>query len=339
MIVDAHAHFAGDVPEAVELLEELGLQVLNVCVAYDRAGRWREQAEGYRRLAAEHPRSYAWCTSFDPPGPDDGPGYADRIIRGLERDFANGAVACKVWRNVGMELRNRTGGLIMVDDPLLQPVFSYLECVGQTALMHIGEPQAAWQPLDGNPYRDVYVREPELHLYGRAGLPPYGELIASRDRVLARHPDLRVVGAHLGSLEHDVAEIASRMDRHPNFAVDTSARLFSLALQPRQAVRQFLIAYQDRVLFGSDVVAEQPLSTLAPAEREQARRLLREAFESARAFFGSGNEVMIRGRKTQGLELPAEVLDRLFSANARRWYPALNAERSAAPGPKALDPV
>ena len=321
--MDAHVHFAGDSAASVAMLAELDVKMLNVCVAYDNKGRWRSQAEIYGRLAHEYPERYAWCTSFDPPEGDD-PQYADRVIRGLDADFAAGAIACKVWRNVGMEFRNGAGKLIMVDDPRFEPIFSHLERNGRTLLMHIGEGRDAWLPLEGNRLRAALDEFPQYHLYPRRHqLPSYEALIASRDRVIERHPNLRIVGAHLGSLDYDVAEIARRMDRYPNFAVDTSARLYSLSLHSREVVRQFITDYSDRVLFGTDVDLERAQSTLSPEEQERDLRSVRELFQSAFDYFGSNDMVKVRYHQVQGLDLPAEVLQKLFSDNARRWYPDL----------------
>src|SRR5688572_11208650 len=117
--IDAHIHFRGDHPEARALLEELGLKVLNICVASNP--RWREiEAEPYQRLAQQCPDRFAWCTSFDVP--DGQPDYADRIIAGLERDFAAGAVGCKAWKNIGMEVRNACGDFLMIDNSIFDPI-------------------------------------------------------------------------------------------------------------------------------------------------------------------------------------------------------------------------
>lgn len=316
-IIDAHAHFAGDTVESVAMLEEMDVRTLNVCVPYDSAGQWRRQAELYGRLAREHPRQFAWCTSFDPAAGDQ-PGHADRVIRGLEADFAAGAVGCKVWRNVGMELRP------MVDDPVYEPVFAWLERTDRTLLMHIGEPRNAWLPLEGNPHRPALEAFPQYHLYPRRHLlPSYEALIASRDRVIERHPDLRIVGAHLGSLDHDLDGIARRLDRHPNFAIDVSARLYSLSLHPAEAVRRLILNHQDRIIYGTDVDLETPESARTPEEQARDLQSVREALRMAFDYFGSEGLVTVRYHQAQGLNLPGEVLRKLFAENARRWYPDL----------------
>ena len=146
-IIDAHVHLSGDEPESLTLLQELDIKLLNVCVVLDPGDGWRQQAGIWRSLAAEYPGHYAWCTSFNLPQTND-PGYVDNVIAALAGDFANGAVACKVWKNFGMDIRDASGAFMMVDDPLLEPIFSALEGHGKPLLMHIGEPLACWQSLE-----------------------------------------------------------------------------------------------------------------------------------------------------------------------------------------------
>lgn len=328
-IIDAHIHYHGDHPDALALLEELGLKLLNVCVAHGSAGAWRERrATAYQALAAQYPERYAWVTTFDPPDVAaegfDAVAFAGATIQGLETDFANGAVACKFWKNIGMELRKPDGGFLMIDDPVFDPIFDYLTGEGKPALMHIGEPLGCWLPLDeNNPHRGYYSQEPEWYMGDKPWYPSHADLIGARDRVLARHPDLTVIGAHLGSLEYDVAELAARLDRYPAFAVDTSARLHDLLYQDRDTVRQFFIDYQDRLLFGTDVVVNDPVSALDDAARAAHLASMRARYEQDVAYYATGAEMTIGGRATQGLHLPSAVMDKLLVGNARRWYDGL----------------
>ena len=323
MIIDAHCHFAGDTPEALAILDERDVKALNICVAADGTGQWREQASVYSQLADRFPRRFAWCTSFDPPGCDDAD-YVGRVIQQLGGDFANGAVACKVWRNIGMEVRSASADFVMVDDPLFEPIFAYVEQAERTLIMHIGEPQACWLPLDdANPLREVLAQHPELHRYRQAGLPSHENLMAARDRVIGRHPSLKVVGAHAGSLEHSVVEIARRLDRFPNFAIDTSARIYGLSLLDPADLREFFVTYQDRVLFGTDADFERPQSSMPPAERERSLDAVRDLYRVGLAYFGSRDTIRLRDRSVQGLGLPDAVLAKVFCENAREWVPGL----------------
>lgn len=320
--IDAHVHYNGDHEDCLALLERLDLKLLNISVAHGPGDPWRERADAFRALAQAHPERFAWCTTFDEPdGTED---WAERTIAGLEADFCQGAIACKVWKNIGMSARKATGEFLMVDDPVFDPVYAYLVRGGRTVIMHIGEPLACWQPLDENdPHYGYYSTHPEWHMYGKAGYPSHGELIDVRDRVLARFPQLRVVGAHLGSLEYDVKEVAVRLDRYPNFAVDTSARTKDLARQDRETVRAFFGAYADRVLFGTDAVIRESHRAMPEDARVAALERMQARYEREFAYYDSDRPMTIAGRTVHGLGLSAGVLAKLYAANAVRWVPGI----------------
>ncbi len=322
-MIDAHIHLTAGHRECDSLLERLDVGVLNVCVPHDSEGRWRVEADQYRRLRAASPRRFAWCTAFDLPRFGD-PHYAESAIEGLRSDIAGGAVACKIWKNVGMEVRRPDGAFLMVDDPVFDPILAFLEKQGLTLLAHIGEPLACWQPLDpASPHYGYYSAHPEWHMHGRTGFPSHEAIIAARDRLVERHPRLRIVGAHLGSLEHDVAEVARRLDRYPNFAVDTSARVRDLAHQKPDAVRTFFERYPDRVLFGTDQVYRTDLSQVDAAARRDLLGKIEARYAMERAYYEGRGKVRLFDREVEGLALPERVLRGFYAENARRWYPGI----------------
>jgi len=322
-IIDAHIHYGDDSPELLALLAEFDIRLLNISFARDASNSWQADADRYRSLATQYPDRFAWCTSFDLPRLDD-PGYVDGVLAGLERDFAAGAVACKVWKNIGMEVRYPDGRFFQVDDPLLSPIFVWLAEGGYPLLAHIAEPLDCWLPLrEGSPHYGYYSRNPEWHMYTRPDYPSHGELMAARNRVLEQHPTLRLIGAHFASLEWDVDVLAETLDRYPNLAVDISARLIDLAVQDSAKVKRFITRYQDRILFGTDVVMRTPPSSLPPEERVQTIDALRGVYTTHFAYFEAKGTVTVRDRQTVGLGLPAGVLEKLYRVNAERWYPGL----------------
>lgn len=323
MIIDAHIHYADDHPDFLAILEDFDLKLLNICFVKEINVDWRDQAALYQQMATTMPKRFAWCTSFTLPDFQSA-AWADNAVAALDADFANGAIACKVWKNVGMELRKPDGSFAMPDDTIFDPIYEHLAASGKPLLTHIAEPIACWQPLTGdNPHMNYYRNNPEWHMYNRPEYPSHGELIAARDNLLAKHPNLRVIGAHLGSLEFDVDEVAARLDKYPNFAVDISARLIDLAIQPTAMVRDFFLRYADRVLFGTDVVMRERPSAMAFTNLTDAMHNLRKQYEMHFAFFNEGNDMMVRDRETRGLKLPADILRQFYETTARQWYPGL----------------
>ena len=322
--IDVHAHFYGDHSEFTAMLGDLDLRIINICVAHSPRDEWRDrQRKALRGLAREYPLCYVWCTTIDVPRFDD-PNYVGEAIRELDRDFDDGAVGCKVWKNIGMVVKDPSGNFLMVDDALFEPIFSHIGKARKPLIMHIAEPLACWKPLnEDNPFRDYYRKHPEYHMYGKKEQPSHRELMRARDKVIERHPNLTVVGAHLASLEYDVREIAKRFDRYPNFVVDTSgaSRIAELARQDRELVRQFVLDYQDRLMYGSDIgVRPQDMSDL---ERNGALQELKEKTESILAFFEKDEKFIFREREVQGLGLPKKIVQKIFFSNALRWFPDL----------------
>ena len=328
VVIDAHAHLPADHPEAEHLLAELGVQVLNISLGLDEGGHWREGpmsgVQIYQRLAGEKPRRFRWCTAFNPPTLSDMAKpreYTERTLATLASEFAAGAVACKVWKNIGMEVRDADGHLVTVDAALFSPIFEFIEREGRVLILHTGEPRACWLPLDPkSPHYEYYHQHPQWHMHGRSDFPSHADLIASRDRVIERHPRLRVVGAHLGSLEYDVAEVEARLRRFPNFYVDTAERLLDLALQPIERVRAFFEAHADRILYGSDLLFETAFSTMSAAERQAALAHVRQVLEQEQSYYRHAGSQQVRGKQLQGLGLSEAIQRQMFEANARRVY-------------------
>ena len=320
--IDIHAHYNYPRDYLIPLLDEWNMKALVVEVANEPArSRWARMVEHQ----ALHPEHLMLATSFDASGFEE-PDFAQRTIAQLEADIARGARMVKVWKNVGIEHRDRAGNYVQVDDPRFQPIWEFLARRGIPVLAHIGEPRAAWLPLDPkNPHYDYYSNHPQYHAYNHPEIPRWETIIAARDRWLARNPTLVVVGAHLGSLEYDVDEVAKRLDRFSNFHVETAERFGDLAIQPTDKVRDFFIRYQDRILFGTDLGIREPASKLSAqqidAERRDyvAKRLQVTWDYLTRAdtvdFVRTGTPFRVR---TQGLNLPREVVEKFYHTNAAR---------------------
>ena len=253
------------------------------------------------------------------------PDYAGQVTRWLDASFEKGAVMVKLWKEVGMEIKDRQGRYVMPDDPVFDPIYAFLIERKKPLLAHLAEPLEAWQPLDPDGvHYSYYSKNPEWHVHGRAGFPSHADLIAARDRILERHPGLTVLGAHLGSLEHDVDEIARRFDRYPNFYVDTSARTTDLTRQPPDKVRAFLVKYQDRVLYGLDQGrSPDPKRETSSEERQRFVKNLEDTYRRDFKYYAGEGEVEYRGRTVRCLALPRDVLEKLFHGNAERIIPGL----------------
>jgi hypothetical protein len=124
-----------------------------------------------RELYQKRPDLFPFTTTFDVTTHNE-PGYAGRVIAWLDRAFQDGAVAVKIWKEVGMELKDRNGKFILPDDPKFDPIYAYLARRGKPLHAHLAEPIDAWRPLDpDSPHYHYYSQNPEWHLYGETRVP------------------------------------------------------------------------------------------------------------------------------------------------------------------------
>ena len=218
-----------------------------------------------------------------------------------------------------MAIRGKSGAYLLADDPALLPIYEAIEKADRTLIAHLAEPDGAWMPLDEkNPEIRYYSANPKWHMHGKPGVPSKEEILNARDRVLARYPKLRVVGCHLGSDEDDLKRLARRLDKYPNFAVDTAARIRYFARGDRDAVRDFLTKYQDRLLYATDFA----LRDLDPAVGARSWKRIHDLDWT---FFSTGDALEYDGKPTRGLALPEPVLRKLFRDNALRMFPQMAA--------------
>jgi predicted TIM-barrel fold metal-dependent hydrolase len=318
--IDAHAHLFNPSPAIYRMLDRLNLHIVNICVV-DKHDPGFEEAEPQHRtarqiFAATHHRA-AWCSTFDPQDWES-PGFAERAIASLERTFDEGAIAVKIYKSMGMELKSKSGEYLMPDNPVFDPIYEAIAARHKTLYAHLAEPSAAWRPLDpSSPHYSYYKENPDWHMYLHPERPSKESILAARDRILARHPNLKMVGCHLGSMEDNVDDIAVRFDRYPNFAVDTAARVPDLMLQPREKVRAFLIKYQDRVLYATDLVA------MPGEDGEKTAKHWEDEYARDWKYFATDQTVEYHGHEIRGLALPEAVLRKLYRSNALHWVPGI----------------
>jgi predicted TIM-barrel fold metal-dependent hydrolase len=309
--IDVHAHYRTDNPELIAALEAWNARAVLVTVTgADRKidEKWRD----HLALRAAHPERFFLVATFDPFRIDE-PDFAATTIGRLRAQIAAGAKGVKVWKDIGMDVKDAQGRYVQIDDPRFQPIWDFLAEQHIPVMAHLAEPLAAWQPLNAeSPHFWYYSNNPRYHAYQHPEIPRHETITAARDRWLARNPRLTVIGMHLGSLEHDVREVAKRLDAYPNFYVETAARINDLAMQPSEAVRQFMIRYQDRIMWGTDF-----------GEGTVSRAGLEASFDQHWRYYAGADTVTLgnpRGwhRTVQGLALPRGVLERFAHRNAER---------------------
>jgi len=318
--IDTHVHLNRLSLPVIAGLEASGWRVLSICVSRatgDEPSDLDSQLRGNAELHRKSGGRVAWAGSFDARRWQDAD-FAAGAMAALQQQFRDGAIATKIWKNIGMSIRTKAGGYLLPDDPVFLPIYEMLQKEGRTLVAHLAEPNGAWMPLDEhNPERGFYSSHPEWLMYGHSDAPSKESILNARDRVAARFPKLRVIGCHLGSNEEDLDALAARLDKLPNFAVDLAARVRYLAAGDREKGRAFLITYQDRVTYGTDY-------TLGPGGDDQrAWTSLAAQHDRDWQYFSSAGAVTYGRHDVEGLGLPERVLRKIFRENALRWFPGI----------------
>ena len=310
-VVDVHSHHwpgftASRWRAVVDEMDALNLQVLvNLS-----GGSGRTLERGLATIAGSpHPDRMAFFTSLEFRG-GVRPGFGARAAAQLERDVAAGAVGLKFFKNFGIDVRDAEGRRVAVDDPELDPVFETAGRLGIPVLMHVGEPQSFYDPVDRFNERWLELTLLPDRRLPAGRYPGFETMIAERDRLFARHPGTTFIAAHMGWHANDLGRLGALLDRLPNVVVETGAILYELGRQPR-AARAFFIEHQDRVLFGKD--------RFAPDEFPYYWR----TFETADEYFEYYRRYHAFWR-LYGMDLPDDVLRKVYYGNALRVVPGIS---------------
>ena len=316
--VDTHVHIYQTNPAFLAFLEKLNLRVLNIIVPRtpDQRALDQERRQGWGFVRASHGQA-TLCTTFNPFGYRN-PGFARATISQVDRDFSEGAVAVKIWKNIGEQVKDAKGNYVLPDDPAFEPIYKDIAAHNKTLIAHVADPDTIWEPpTPAAPDYSYYMEHPEWYMYNKPNAPSKQAILRARDRLLRQNPNLRVVGAHLGSMEADFNQIGQHLDDYPNFAVDLAARMPYLVMQPRADMIAFIEKYQDRLLYATDN------ELFADGDVSEAVRSWEKTYAFDWRFFSTNDTLQYRDRKVQGLNLPAPILRKLYHQNAVRWIPGV----------------
>jgi predicted TIM-barrel fold metal-dependent hydrolase len=328
--IDAHMHVHGPADRLMAQAIADHFRILTINVDAPDYPPIRDQQLGAVSLHKRYPGRVAFASTFSTGGFQQ-PGWSASVLHDMDAAVAQGAVGVKIWKNIGMQLRDVDGSYVMPDDVRLEPIVAHLEREHLVLLGHQAEPRNCWLPLERMTVRsdrEYFKAHPQYYMHLHPEMPSQETILAARDEMLRKHPSLRFDAVHLASLEWDVDRVADFLERFPNARVDMAARLVHLeyqaASQPEK-VRRFLIRYQDRVLYGSDDGYGPKDSDPRAVEEVHADwlndwRFLATSDRMHSADFEPG---------FRGLHLPRTVVDKIYRRNAEGLFPSAWAMTSA----------
>jgi len=325
--IDIHCHISVERPAFMELAVEDNFRILTINTEASGAEPPIEEQQRCALLQRKaFPGRLAYLTTFSMKGWDDAD-WQKNALAYLQESFKNGAIGIKVWKNIGMVEKDKDGKFIMIDNPKFDTIFNYLEMKGIPVCGHLGEPKNCWLPLDQmtvNNDKQYFKEHPQYHMFLHPDFPTYEAQINARDNLLRKHPGLHFMGAHLGSLEWSVDELARHFDEFPNMAVDMAARMCHIEKQAQadwQKVHDFFIKYQDRIIYGTDE-GDWPGAEADPAKLKAKTH---EVWTRDWKFLTSDSTMTsweVDG-SFKALKLPREVVEKIYYKNALKWFPGV----------------
>lgn len=330
-VVDVHVHCRLKMRQSPEVVDEfvrlMDAQNIAVCVSLD--GGLGEKFEEHKQfLQQRYPNRFVIFANIDwigngtreEPATWDchRPDFGRRMALALADAKERGAAGLKIHKMLGLYYRNPDGSYMAVDDPRWDPIWEACGELGLPVIIHTADPVAFFEPIDATNERwEELNRHPD---WSFAGGPPnnydgpgHDELLEARNRVIARHQKTTFIGAHVANYPENLAKVGEWLDAYPNLVVEIAARIAELGRQPRSA-RKFFLKYQDRIMFGTD--GPRPAGRLHPHWR---------MLETDHEYFtyAEGQYPPQGIWNIYGLDLPDEVLRKVYFENAERVIPGV----------------
>ena len=308
--IDVHNHqsLTPDPARLAQIVKDM--DALNMYAMVNLSGRsGKDLAEGVKNTKGKYPTKFIIFANINFDGIDE-PGYSERAVAQLVEDHRNGAQGVKIFKSFGLTVKDSKGKRVPVDDPRLDPVWAKCGELGIPILIHTAEPASFFDPHDKFNERWLELKQFPDRARPPERYPTFEQLITEQENLFRKHPKTNFINAHLGWFGGDLVRLGKQLDRFPNVVTEIGAVIAELGRQPRFA-REWFIKYQDRVLFGKDI--------WEPSEYHTYFRVLETSdeyfdyYRKRHAFW-----------KMYGLNLPDEVLKKLYYKNALRIVPGID---------------
>lgn len=310
--IDIHNHQgnmnSGDLSGLVAEMDKL-----NMGIMVNLSGRgFRSSGDHLERsienIKKQYPNRFLLFTNIDFSDIDN-PLWAERTTKQVEDDVKRGAKGLKIYKSLGLFSKDKSGKVIPIDDPRIDPVWDKCAELGIPVLIHSADPRQFWQPIDSLNERWLELK---LHPGRRHDQDPiaWETVIEQQHNLFRKHPKTKFIDAHLGWYGSDLNKLGKLLDELPNVYTEIGAVIAELGRQPR-AAKAFLTKYQDRVLFGKD--------SWVPGEYETYFRVL----ETEDEYFPYHKRYHAFWRM-YGIGLSDDVLKKIYYKNALKLMPGVD---------------
>lgn len=308
--IDVHNHQNSDMSKAAldKLVTEMDALNMRTMVNLS-GGSGNDLKSGVANLKENYPKRFVVFANVDFSRIDDAD-FGPQAAAQLAQDVKNGAQGLKIFKNLGMTLKDKNGRRVPTDDPRLNPIWQKCAQLKIPVLIHTGEPRSFFDPIDARNERWLELKQFPNRARPSGQYPAWEQVMQEQHNLFKKHPQTIFINAHLGWLGGDLARLGKLLDQLPNVYTEIGAVLAELGRQPRTA-RAWFIQYQDRVLFGKDAYQASEYHTYFRVLETNDEYF--DYYRKRHAFW-----------KMYGLGLPDEVLKKLYYKNALKIIPGLD---------------
>ena len=286
------------------------MDTLNMGLMVNLSGRSGDNLkQAVQNIADHYPNRFVVFANIDFEGAGSD-GWTEKTVAQLEDDVRSGARGLKVYKSLGLRNKDVNGNRIAVDDTRLDAIWAKCGELGIPVLIHTADPKSFWDPFDGDNERWLELKTRPGRKRSDTDPAPWQQLIDEQHRMFKKHPNTTFINAHMGWYANNLPKLSQLLDEMPNMNVGIGAIIAELGRQPRQA-KAFFIKYQDRILFGKD--------SWKPEEFPTYFRVL----ESDDEYFPYHKKYHAYWAM-YGLDLPDDVLKKVYYKNALRIVPGLD---------------
>lgn len=318
-VIDVHNHVNDAARIDDHIPPERVIEIMNntnVKTIVILTGLWGEKLQAViDEMVKPYPGRFIVFTQIDWTKIDDA-NFSQEMVAQIRDAVSRGARGLKLLKDLGLGVRDKSGKLIAIDDPRLDPVWEECGRLGIPVSIHSGDPEAFFHPVDATNERyEELMSHPDWSFYGR-DYPDLASLLEARNRVFAKHPKTTFVSLHMGWPEN-LDWVESMLEKYPNVMVEFGAREAELGRQPRRT-RDLFLKFQDRVMFGTD-------NSVSEEMYHNNFRFLETADEYFDYWGAPG-----QGRfEISGLALPDDVLEKIYHKNAEKLFRQFRPETGA----------
>ncbi|TXH28452.1 MAG: amidohydrolase [Cyclobacteriaceae bacterium] len=289
------------------------MDALNMGVMINLSGRGFRSSGDHLEKSIEninnrYPNRFVLFTNVDF-NDIDNPEWGARTLKQLEADVKRGAKGLKIYKNLGIHIKDSKGNRLSINDPRIDPVWAKCGELGIPVLIHSADPKPFWDAIDNQNERWLELKLHPGRRYDET-FASWETIIAEQHDVFRKHPKTTFINAHLGWYGNDLKKLGELMDKYPNMLTEIGAVIAELGRQPR-AAKEFFTKYQDRILFGKD--------SWVPDEYETYFRVL----ETEDEYFPYHKRYHAFWRM-YGIGLPDSILKKVYYKNALRILPNMD---------------